>query len=287
MDLLHSYCLGDLLREHRRSHPHRRAVVSADGERFTYEQLDQRVNRLAQALWADGVRQGDRVLWLAQNSHRTLEVLFAAAKLGAMACPANWRGTAAELAFVLDDFDPTVVFWQEEEIGEVVTRARELSSVGGSGKRPGGPRWYRHDAPADEPDAYEALVARGDDVDPMVDVEPFWPVLVIYTAAFSGRPNGAMMSHLGLLLENLVIANLQRVDHETVFLNSGPLFHIGNWMTTMAVLIFAGTNVFERRFDPEDFCALVEREGVTAAYVVGPMQERILEANADGRWNLK
>jgi long-chain acyl-CoA synthetase len=112
-------------------------------------------------------------------------------------------------------------------------------------------------------------------------------VLVIYTAAFSGRPGGAMMSHLGFLIENLMIANLQRVDHETVFLNSGPLFHIGNWMTTMATMLFAGTNVFERRFDPEEFCAVVEREGVTSAYVVGPMQDRIVEANADGRWNLK
>ena len=288
MDLLHSFTLGDLVREHRRSHPHRCAVVSADGERFTFEELDRRVNRLAQALWADGVRQGDRVLWLAQSSHRTLEVVLAAAKLGAMACPANWRQTAAEMAFVIDDLDPAVVFWQEEEIGDVVRAARELSSAGASERaHPGGPPWYRHDAPADASDSYEALLARGDDVDPMIDVEPFWPVLVIYTAAFSGQPNGAMMSHLGFLIENLMIANLQRVDHETVFLNSGPLFHIGNWMTTMATFLYAGTNVFERRFDPEEFCALVEREGITSAYVVGPMQDRILEANADGRWNLK
>ena len=112
---------GDLLREHRRSRPEAIAAVDGDFDRdvrLTFAQLDDRVNRLCGALTTAGVGAGDRILWLGQNSFRVLEGLAAAAKLGAMFCPVNWRQTADELAFVLDDLTPRVVVWQEAEIGD-------------------------------------------------------------------------------------------------------------------------------------------------------------------------
>ena len=76
-----------------------------DGDlRLTWPEFDDRVNQLANALRTEaGVGEGDRVLWLGQNSFRVLEGLLAAAKLGAVFCPANWRQSADELAFVIDD----------------------------------------------------------------------------------------------------------------------------------------------------------------------------------------
>src|SRR5262245_57173328 len=108
MDHLHSCSLGDVLREHRRSWPKRTAVVCGDS-RFTYPELDERVNRLAEAFRARGVGEGDRLLWIGQNCHRLLETLLAAAKLGAVLCPANWRQSAEELAYVISDLRPRVV----------------------------------------------------------------------------------------------------------------------------------------------------------------------------------
>ena len=66
-------------------------------------------------------------------------------------CPANWRQTAEELAFVLDDLEPSVVVWQEREIGDTVRAARE--------RAPGRARWLQHDD--DGAESYEALVATG------------------------------------------------------------------------------------------------------------------------------
>src|SRR5437588_6524338 len=117
MDLLHSLTLGDVLREHRRSYPQRTAVVCGD-VRLTWPEFDDRVNRLANALAGAGVGPGERVLWLGQNCHRVLEAMLAAAKLGAIFSPANWRQTGAEFAFVVDDAKPAVVIWQHEEIGQ-------------------------------------------------------------------------------------------------------------------------------------------------------------------------
>ncbi|HLG92699.1 MAG TPA: AMP-binding protein, partial [Acidimicrobiales bacterium] len=97
MDLLHDLSLGDVLREHRRSHPQKTALVCGSS-RLSYPEMDERVNRLANALAQVGLSSGDRILWLGQNCHRVLEGLLAAAKLGAVFCPVSWRQSAEELA---------------------------------------------------------------------------------------------------------------------------------------------------------------------------------------------
>ena len=94
-------------------------------DRYGYAELDERVNRLANGLSGIGVGRGDRILWLAQNCHRLLESLLAAAKLGAVMCPVNWRQSADELAFVIEDCSPSVVIWQQHEIGDALIKARE------------------------------------------------------------------------------------------------------------------------------------------------------------------
>jgi long-chain acyl-CoA synthetase len=270
---LRALTLADLLRNNRRSFPTRTAVVCGP-DRYTYPQLDERVNRLAGALEREGVGPGERVLWLGQNCHRVLELLLACAKLGAIFCPANWRQSADELAFVITDCEPRVVVWQEEEIGAAAASAREQAGADA--------RWLRH-----ESGEYEALVASGSPADPERAVDPASPVLMMYTAAFGGRPNGALLTHQGLVAQNLVMASVQGVDSDYVYLNSGPLFHIATFMTTLATLHYGGNNVFMRRFDAEDFCRVVEREGVTGSFVVGVMMQEVVEANKDRRYNLK
>jgi acyl-CoA synthetase (AMP-forming)/AMP-acid ligase II len=274
VDLLHALTLGDILRENRRSYPQRLAVVDGD-VRLTWPQFDDRVNQLANALRAEGVGDGDRVLWLGQNSFRVLEGLLAAAKLGAVFCPANWRQSPDEFAFVIDDTRARVTIWQDEEIGDGIRAARELAEHGAEGL------WLQHDG-----DDYEAFVARGDVGDPDLVIDPARPVLQLYTAAFSGRPNGALLSHWAVLVQDLVMGNLQRVDSEYVYLNSGPLFHVATFMTTLATFHFGGTNVFTRRVDAEELCRLIASERCTGAFVMGPTIKQILEVNADGKYDL-
>ena len=265
--------LADVLRGDARSYPTRTAVV-CDDVRYSYPELDERVSRLADALAREGVGAGERVLWLGQNCHRVLELLLACAKLGAIFCPANWRQSPPELAFVVEDCDPRVVVWQEEEIGDVIRAAREAAVCPA--------RWICHDD-----GEYETFLSAGDPADPTVQVNPADPVLMMYTAAFGGSPNGALLTHQGLIAQNLVMAQVQGVDADYVYLNSGPLFHIATFMTTLATLQFGGNNVFMRRFDATDFCRVVEREGVTGSFVVGVMMQEVIEANKDRAFNLK
>lgn len=271
MSRLHAYTLGDVLRENARSYPNQVALGCAD-VRLTYPEFDDRVNRLAGSLAREGVGTGDRILWLGQNCHRVLELLLAAAKLGAIFCPANWRQSAPELSFVIVDTDPRVVVWQDEEIGATVKEARGDSKA----------LWIQHDD-----GEYEQLVKSGSPNDSELGVDPTSPVLMMYTAAFGGRPNGALLTHEGIVAQNLVMAMVQGVDRNYVYLNSGPLFHIATFMTTLATFHYGGTNIFLRRFDPDEFCQVVERERVTGAFVVGAMMQQVIEANKDRRYDLK
>ena len=279
MDVLHGLTFADVVREHRRSWPEQLAVVDGDfgrDVRLTYPELDDRASRLANALAAAGVGTGDRVLWLGQNSFRVLEGLAAAAKLGAMFCPANWRQSADELAFIIDDVDAKVVIWQDAEIGDAVRGARELARSSAL--------WLQHDAGGER--AYETFLAGADAEDPGIPVDPATPVLLMYTAAFSGRPNGAMLSHTALLTQAMVMGRLADIDANYVYLNCGPLFHIATFMTTLATIAAGGTNVFTRRVDAEELCRLIEAERCTGAFIVGPTLQQILEVNKGRRYDL-
>ncbi len=270
-DLLHTFTLADVPREHRRSYPDRLAAVDGD-TRLTWPQLDDRVNQLANALIEAGVGHGDIILWLGQNSHRVLECLLAAAKIGAVCCVANWRQSADELTFVIGDARASVIVWQEAEVGDAVRAARDATGASG--------RWLQHDAPADDPDSYEAFLATGSSADPSIDVDGSTPVLMLYTAAFLGTPNGALLSHDAVLTQSLLMANLQRIDADYRYLNSGPLFHVATFMTTLATLLFGGTNLFTPRVDAEELCRIIEAEGCTGAFIMPPTTDQILELNA-------
>ncbi|HSO94626.1 MAG TPA: AMP-binding protein [Acidimicrobiia bacterium] len=274
-DLLHALTLGDVLREHARSRP--RQVAAVDGEtRLDYRTLDGRVNQLADRLETAGVASGERVCWLGQNSFRLLEALLAAAKLGAMFCPVNWRQSPAELTFVVDDLDPRVVLWQEEEVGASIAEARRQVRVS--------PLWVGHDD--DGPDGYEAWREAGSPEDRERPVGDDAPLLIVYTAAFGGVPNGAMLSHTACISQGLVYGHFTATSASDVYLNSGPLFHLGTLMHLLATFVAGGTNVFVPRVDASLVCAVIDRERCTGAFVVGPMFEELLAVNEDGRYDL-
>jgi acyl-CoA synthetase (AMP-forming)/AMP-acid ligase II len=277
VDQLHDLTLGDVLREHRRSRPRQTAVVCG-GHRATYPELDERANRLANALTAAGVVPGDRVLWLGQNCHRVLEGLLGCAKVGAVFVPTNWRQSADETVTLLGDVGPKVVIWQDEEIGAVTAAAREQWG--------GDALWLQHDSSPDAPDGYEAFLAAAPASDPDGAVDPAGAVIALYTGAFGGKPNGAQLSHNAVLSQALMVAMVQRITEDTVYLNSGPMFHMATLMTTFAAFGMGGNNVMTRRVDAEELCRLVEAERCNYGFVMGPTASEIMEVNKEGRFDL-
>ncbi|MGI9578939.1 MAG: AMP-binding protein, partial [Microthrixaceae bacterium] len=195
-------------------------------------------------------------------------------------CVANWRSSADELAFVLTDSAPSVVIWQSKEVGDAVAGARDIAGAAASDAL-----WLRHDAAQSEAASYEGFLSSGDPSDPeewskQPDVAESDPVLMLYTAAFTGKPNGALLTHSGVLTQALLMANLQRIDADYRYLNCGPLFHVATFMTTLATLVMGGMNLFTPRVDAETLCQVISTEQCTGAFMVGPTIDEVLELNA-------
>ncbi|MCA2227255.1 AMP-binding protein [Nonomuraea aurantiaca] len=262
--MIHSLSLSDVLAEHARSRPQVTAVV--DGEvRLTYPELDERVGRLADALAGAGVTAGERVLWLGQNAHAVLELLLACSRLGAIFCPANWRQSADELRFVVEDLTPRVVVREPSDSTMALSEGTALWVEAGPG--------------------YERLVESGTarDFPPVEDTEP---VLALYTAAFDGRPNAALLSSAALLAHGASLLVVRQMEPGFTFLNNGPLFHVGTMMFCLATLQIGGTNVFTPAFDAEEVCRLIDAERVTQAFLFGQMIDAVTKANTGGKYDL-
>jgi len=269
VDLVHTLTLGDLAREHRRSRPELAAVVDG-ATRLTYEQVDTRTSQVAAGLTAAGVRAGDRVLWLGQTSFHVLELLIGCAKAGAVLCPANWRQSTEELRFVLSDLQPKVVVW--EQVLEIAAELRTGEA---------GIRWLQADGPE-----YGEWLASQPAMDDERYVDPDSAVLALFTAAFSGRPSAALLSHRALTTHSVALGWIRQIEPGFTYLNSGPLFHVGTMMFCLATFQLGGTNVFMPAFDPVEACRLIESERCTSAFVYGPMADQLAEANADQKFDL-
>ncbi len=273
---VHAYGLGDLLQEQARSRPVMPAVI--DGEhRFTYSELNDRVNRLAAVLRQRGVERGDRILWLGQNSFRVLETLLASARVGAILCPANWRWSLDEITFCLDDFDPKVVFWQEAEIGEVNREARKAW-------RPDA-NWICHDGCSDS-ENYEELLAKASPEKTFEPVETSTPLLAIYTAGFSGRPGAALLSHESILIVAWLSIAAQAINEKTGYLVSGPMFHLGVLMGTLATFMAGGRNAFVARVEAEQLLQGIASEQLTHAFIAPPTIAQMREINTSGKYDV-
>ncbi len=271
--------LYGLLAEQAKHCAHAPAAVDVSfGLRSSFHELKERVDALAVSWQKYGVDSGSRVLWLGQNSARVLECLLACARLGAVFCPVNWRQSEAELEFVVNDVDPALVLWQQTEIGD---RLSELRARDEGGER----AWLQHDG---EPGEYEASLVdprKADIVVPACDINE--PVLMLYTAAFGGQPNGALLSHRAIMAQSQVFIDIRKLTNETRYLNVGPLFHVATLLETMATFQVGGCNVFIRRAEAETICEAIEKERCTSTFVLPPVIEQIVEYSKQHPVNLK
>jgi long-chain acyl-CoA synthetase len=261
--------LDHVLEEHRRSRPHEMAVV--DGEvRFDYEEMAVRNERLVRLLRARGVGAGDRVAWVGQNSFRVLELMIAAGRLGAMVCPVNWRQSIPELSFVLADLEPALSVVDATGLEDVVEGLRTPVSVGSWLTVDDNAQGYERMLAATEPGG-EQRAAAGDPVsDEGVSSSDSEPVLVMYTAAHEGHPNGALMTHRGLIAAAVLHATMNGAfERRPVFLAASPLYHIATLMGCLSTFVLGGTNVYLPRVDAKEMCGLIDSEACTWTYITG------------------
>ena len=239
-----------------------RTAVVHGSRRFNYVEFYARARRLAHALAKAGVKPGDTVAIIAPNVPAMLEAHYAAPMIGAVLNPINTRLDAAAIAFCLEHGEAKLIL-SDREYHATVAPALEML-----GKRCpivvdiADPETAG--APAYGSVEYEAFIAAGDPDFAYPGVTDEWEsICLLYTSGTTGNPKGAVHSHRAAYLGALTNALSFKLDHESRYLWTLPMFHCSGWTYTWAVTAAGGTHVCLRRVEPKRIFDLCAEERVT------------------------
>jgi fatty-acyl-CoA synthase len=243
---------------------------------ISYAELARQSRRAAALLRRDfGVRPGDRVALLGLNRNEHVVLFFAAARLGAVLVPINWRLAADEVSFVLSDCTPTLLCLGEdarERVGHVEAR-----------------QWRGATLDLDDPgpEGFAARMASGAEDADLFDAEEKTPLMLLYTSGTTGRPKGAVLTH-GTITWNSINTGIGwdlRQDDST--LTHTPFFHTGGWnVLTLPLLHRGGTVVLARKFDPAQAVRAVARYRLSVLFAVPTMFQMMLDSGELARADL-
>ena len=243
----------EFMRRTRRLYADREAVVDATS-RWSYGEFFDRCDRWSSALQALGVAKGDRVAYIAPNTHAQLESFYAVPQIGGVLVPINFRLVGDDFKYLIQHSGSTVVCVDGEYIDKVEAIRPELTSVRHfvalDGDRPG---WLN----------YEQLVAAADGpvARPAIDERDL--LTINYTSGTTSRPKGVMITHRNAWINavgTLLHAPMTCGDR---YLWTLPMFHANGWTFTWIVTAVGGTHVCLRKVEPGAVFRLVKDERIS------------------------
>jgi fatty-acyl-CoA synthase len=211
---------------HARLSPGRLAARDlTSGRRWTYAELDRAVGACAALLRSGyGLTLGDRVACLARNGVELVVLHLACARVGLIFAPLNWRLSPAEVAAIVADAEPGVIF------GDAELERAELAGV--------------------SLDELAVAIEAAEPAPPAV-IDPQRPSLMLYTSGTSGRPKGVLLSETNIAQTAVNFGLLGRVTRDSVFLVDTPMFHIIGMVTSVRpALMFGGAFLASDAFQP-------------------------------------
>jgi len=250
---------ADLLTNRVKLTPNREAIYDVDNNvRYTYLQLNERVNRIANFLKNSlGLKKGDRVSFYAYNSIAYIDVLYAVGKIGAILAPLNWRLTVSELIYITNNSKPKVIFVGPEWVEQFKELRKETNIP---------------NVLALEGSNIEGAINYDKAMETTSPQEPERPTklngedtyCIMYTSGTTGRPKGAMIPHRQVLWNviNLPVSwGLNEKDTTLIFL---PLFHTGGLFGYLTPILYVGGKiVLIKSFNADKTLKLLEEEKCT------------------------
>lgn len=228
-------------------------VALAEGTRtLTYQELVDRINRVANVLVAKGVAHGDRVALMAPNCLEFIEIVCGISEIGAAAVMANPRLTDTELAYICNDSESRFLIVHESL--KEVARDTELDTV---------------EQVILIGDEYADLLSQARPAPPQANVEEWDVFCISYTAGTLGRPKGALLSHRSRALTFFGMATEYGCfSSDDRALAIAPLFHGGGFAFATAPIYFGGFCEIAHRFEPEQTLALMGEREITNTFMV-------------------
>jgi acyl-CoA synthetase (AMP-forming)/AMP-acid ligase II len=249
--------------------PDRTALV-CEGDTRPYGALQERVNRLANALQAMGAGRGDKVAVMSLNSIPYVEIYYAAARLGAVFVPLNYRLKREEISYMCNNSQSSVLFVSDRYMDLMSELRPELQTV---------KHFVALETPRAGMPAYEDLIKQYEPEEIFTDIDDSDPAIIIYTSGTTALPKGVVLTHMGMsvYVTNTVAPADPAEENPDVLLVSVPFYHVAG-ATTMLSAIWGGRKmVILPQFEPGAWLQAVQEHRVTHSFVVPTMLKRIME----------
>ena len=247
-----SFTVAGIIREQAAMRGDKVAILFGD-RRISYRELDERSNRVAQALLEAGVGRQDHVAFLDMNGPEYFEVLFGCVKIGAINVGINWRLAPGEIAYTINDAEAKALF-VGPDFGEAVGKVRDdLHSV---------------QTVVNLGEQYESWMGAAGAADPGLASEADDVAIQLYTSGTTGLPKGAMITNANL--ETLITRILPEweFDSDSVNLVASPLFNIAGGGWALVGMYCGATTVLLRTATPQGLLQAIAEQRVTNSLLV-------------------
>ena len=256
-----------ILSETAKSHPDNMAVISGEG-RYTYAQFKDRVDRLASGFISIGICKNDKIAVIHKNCHRFLEAYFAAAKIGAILVPVNYRLIPQDFIYILNDSQARLLIAQPNLISSLPLRKSELPLL--------------KDIVLTEPDEaiefwkipllYESMMTSAISAEEQSTLRDDSEVAQIYyTSGTTGKPKGVVLTHRNNLVHaDRAIKELKLLPDDR-WLHVSPMFHLADAWAVWAITKVAAVHVMIPGFEPQSVLEAIEQHRITLSNFIPTM----------------
>ena len=245
--------IGEFLTRRSKVTPTREGLVCGDTRR-TYKDLNDRANRLANAMTALGIGHGDRVSILAFNEPEYFDMYFGLGKIRATLVPINYRLAGPEIKYILSDCESKALVFGAEftEVVDAIRRdipAKDFIVIGEDS-----PQWAG---------SYAAMIGDASGREPQIAGGDDDTLTILYTSGTTGRPKGAELTHTYYYWNSVNLMCTLGLNIGNTSLIALPLFHIGGLAVPPWVVHSGGKVVLLRTLDPQRLLELIAEEKVT------------------------
>ena len=248
----------EFLRRARRLYPDYEAVVD-EGQRLTYADFGRRCDRWSAALQNLGVSKGDRVAYIAPNTHAQLESFYAVPQIGAVLVPINYRLIADDFVYIIGHSGATVVCVHSDYLETVERIRHELPEIKHVVALEGLTDSLRETGWLD----YETLLANAPETFTRPQIAEDDLLTINYTSGTTSRPKGVMITHRNAYMN--VVGTLIHISMSPAerYLWTLPMFHANGWTFVWTITAVGGTHVCLRKVEPRAIFTLIRAEKIT------------------------
>lgn len=256
-------------------------IVYRDSFRYTYQDLNNRIHRLAGALTGIGVGPGQTVAVFDYDSHRFLECFFAIPMMGSVLQMVNWRLSSEQILYTLNHTEARTILIHVDflpildALRERLQHLELVVVISEDNKRPDGIR--------DTDLFYEDLLAASAPTFEFPDLDENTKATTFYTTGTTGNPKGVHFSHRQLVLHTLCNAialgaydTVGRFRSNDVYMPITPMFHVHAWGMPYLATLLGVKQVYPGRYEPEMLLKLIQKEKVTFSHCVPTILQMLI-----------